>query len=205
MAYTLEELAGVLKASFSGNGALEISHVCGLSNITEGGLCYLTTDQNIAGVETSAQQAAEIKKGFENMGSKVAVIVKPGFESEGHNLIYAEDPLSCHVAATHLLHPPPKPAGKIHPTAVIGKNVTIGEGVTIDPYCVIYDDVTIEDHCVLYAKVTIMHGSKIGEASTLYPHVLVREGCQIGKRAVIHGGAVIGSDGHGYFQRDGVN
>jgi UDP-3-O-[3-hydroxymyristoyl] glucosamine N-acyltransferase len=34
---------------------------------------------------------------------------------------------------------------------------------------------------------------------------VVQDKCQIGNRVIIQSGAVIGSDGHGYFQREGVN
>ena len=36
-----------------------------------------------------------------------------------------------------------------------------------------------------------------------YPNVTVRERCAIGARVIVHSGAVIGSDGFGYVQRDG--
>jgi UDP-3-O-[3-hydroxymyristoyl] glucosamine N-acyltransferase len=37
----------------------------------------------------------------------------------------------------------------------------------------------------------------------LYPNVVVREGCSIGARVIIHGGTVIGADGFGYVQHEG--
>lgn len=39
---------------------------------------------------------------------------------------------------------------------------------------------------------------EIGEDSVLYPGVKVYPGCRIGKRAIIHAGAVIGADGFGF-------
>ena len=41
----------------------------------------------------------------------------------------------------------------IHPTAVISDKASIGENVTIGPFCVIDDDVTIGDGCVLKSHV----------------------------------------------------
>jgi UDP-3-O-[3-hydroxymyristoyl] glucosamine N-acyltransferase len=67
----------------------------------------------------------------------------------------------------------------IHETAVISKSARLGEGVSIGAGCVIGDDVTI------------------GDESCLYPRVVVYAGCAIGKRAVVHSGAVIGADGFG--------
>ena len=34
---------------------------------------------------------------------------------------------------------------------------------------------------------------------------MVQEKCNIGNKVIIQSGAIIGSDGHGYFQREGIN
>ena len=39
---SLKELAKKLKVEFSGNGDLQITHVCGLDSLQRGGLAYLT-------------------------------------------------------------------------------------------------------------------------------------------------------------------
>lgn len=205
MSYRLEDLAAALGVPFEGQSDLVIDHACGLSNASSGGLCYLTTDQNITDVKTSALLASQISAGLDRMPKDVAVIVKPSVRRAGYNLLVSEDPLRTHVAAAQLLHPKPKSGGRIHESVVIGENVTIGEGVTIDPNCVIYDDVTIGDGTVLYAGVTVMHHVSIGKNCVFYPNSVVREDSQIGDRVVIHACAVIGSDGHGYYQREGQN
>lgn len=63
---------------------------------------------------------------------------------------------------------------------VLGDRVRLGERVTLLPGVVIGDDATIGDDTVIHANVTV------------YPESL------IGKRVIIHSGAVIGSDGYGY-------
>jgi UDP-3-O-[3-hydroxymyristoyl] glucosamine N-acyltransferase len=45
--------------------------------------------------------------------------------------------------------------------------------------------------------------STIGDDSVLYPNVVVREGCSLGARVIVHSGTVIGSDGFGYVQHQG--
>lgn len=68
----------------------------------------------------------------------------------------------------------------IHPSAIIGANVTIGEGVLIGANCY------VGDNC------------HIGDATILKPNVVLYNDVTIGKRCIIHSGAVIGSDGFGY-------
>jgi UDP-3-O-[3-hydroxymyristoyl] glucosamine N-acyltransferase len=52
--------------------------------------------------------------------------------------------------------------------------------------------VSVGAHCWIGA------GVEIGEGSVLYSGVRVYPGCRIGKRAIIHSGAVIGADGFGF-------
>jgi UDP-3-O-[3-hydroxymyristoyl] glucosamine N-acyltransferase len=51
--------------------------------------------------------------------------------------------------------------------------------------------------------VFIGNDTTIGDDTLLYPNVVVREGCTIGARVIIHSGTVIGSDGFGYVQDQG--
>jgi UDP-3-O-[3-hydroxymyristoyl] glucosamine N-acyltransferase len=41
-------------------------------------------------------------------------------------------------------------------------------------------------------------GAVVGEESVLYPRVTLYEGVRVGKRAILHAGCVIGSDGFGF-------
>jgi UDP-3-O-[3-hydroxymyristoyl] glucosamine N-acyltransferase len=52
--------------------------------------------------------------------------------------------------------------------------------------------VSIGAHCWIGVDV------EIGDDSVLYPGVKIYPGCRIGRRAIIHAGAVIGSDGFGF-------
>jgi len=56
----------------------------------------------------------------------------------------------------------------IHPTAVISDKASIGENVTIGPFCVIDDDVTIGDGCVLKSHVVVRGTTRIGKNNTFY-------------------------------------
>ena len=43
VSYSMKELAEQLGLKFSGNGDLQITHVCGLDSLQAGGLAYLTS------------------------------------------------------------------------------------------------------------------------------------------------------------------
>jgi UDP-3-O-[3-hydroxymyristoyl] glucosamine N-acyltransferase len=48
-----------------------------------------------------------------------------------------------------------------------------------------------------------MDGACVGRDCVLYPNAVVREGCQIGDRVILHSGVVIGSDGFGFVRQEG--
>lgn len=101
-------------------------------------------------------------------------------------------------------HPAPPPARPgIAATAVIGTGVTLGAGVSIQPYAVIEDGVQIGEGASIGAHSFIGAGSVIGAESKIYPHVTIRDGTRLGRRVIIHSGAVIGGDGFGFELEEG--
>ena len=61
-----------------------------------------------------------------------------------------------------------------------GKNVTLGDNVTVLAGCYVGDNVTIGSDTLLHPNVTLYHGTQLGE------------------RCIIHSGTVIGCDGYGF-------
>ena len=76
----------------------------------------------------------------------------------------------------------------IHPTAIIGDNVTLGKNVTIGPRAIIYDNVTVGDQANIGADVIL------GEPLTsIYsdPDAYENPPLMIGERALIRSGTII--------------
>jgi UDP-3-O-[3-hydroxymyristoyl] glucosamine N-acyltransferase len=95
----------------------------------------------------------------------------------------------------------PPPQG-VHPTAVIGTNVSLGRGASVGPYAVLDDGVEIGESVVIGAQSVIGAGVRIGAGTHVFPSVVVYAGSRIGERVILHSGVRIGSDGFGYVQRD---
>jgi UDP-3-O-[3-hydroxymyristoyl] glucosamine N-acyltransferase len=91
----------------------------------------------------------------------------------------------------------------VHPTAVLGRGVTLGGDVAIGPFVHVGDGAALGDRAVLDANVTIGAGVVVGEESHVFPGATVYAGSVIGKRVAIHGNAVVGSDGFGYVWKNG--
>lgn len=99
-------------------------------------------------------------------------------------LIHA-NPYACFARVAALLDARTPQAAGIHPAAVVDTTAQLGESVSIG------------------ASTVVGAGAQIGAGSILYPNVTIYPGVKIGRNAIIHAGAVIGSDGFGFAPDDG--
>lgn len=91
----------------------------------------------------------------------------------------------------------------VHATAVIGRGVQIGDGVSIGSFVVIGDGAHIGDRVVIGSHAVIGAGARIGTDCQFYPSTTLYSGTIIGNRVIVHAGARLGSDGFGYVYHDG--
>jgi UDP-N-acetylglucosamine acyltransferase len=61
----------------------------------------------------------------------------------------------------------------IHPTAIVSSGASIGERVSIGPYCCIGDNVTIGDDCRLDSHVVIEGPTTIGTSNRFFPFCVI--------------------------------
>ena len=109
-----------------------------------------------------------------------------------------DHPYLAFAQAIELFHRKPQLPPGLHPTAVMGRDVTLGQNVTIGAYTVIGDRVQIDDDVTIHPHCTIYDDVKIGAGSLLHSHVVLREDVQVGKRVILQNGVVIGADGYGF-------
>ncbi|PCH99711.1 MAG: acyl-[acyl-carrier-protein]--UDP-N-acetylglucosamine O-acyltransferase [Alphaproteobacteria bacterium] len=57
----------------------------------------------------------------------------------------------------------------IHPSSVVSPNATLGDNITIGPFCVVGDQVTLGDGCVLKSHVVIDGDTTLGQDNILHP------------------------------------
>lgn len=62
---------------------------------------------------------------------------------------------------------------KIHPSAIVDTNASIGENVEIGPYCIVGPNAVIKDRTRLVSHVTVHGRTEIGEDCAIYPFVVL--------------------------------
>jgi len=99
---------------------------------------------------------------------------------------------------------------EIVPPAGIDPSASVAAGAQVNPTAHIGPQVTIEAGAVIEAGVVIDAGcfvgrdAVIGEGTHLFANATFHARCRIGKRGIIHSGAVIGTDGFGFANEGGV-
>jgi UDP-3-O-[3-hydroxymyristoyl] glucosamine N-acyltransferase len=86
----------------------------------------------------------------------------------------------------------------VHPQAVLGNNVKIGQDVAIAAGVVIDHGVEIGDRVAIFANTTIYPQVKIGAGTVIHAGCVIREHTEIGENCLIHANTVIGADGFGF-------
>jgi UDP-3-O-[3-hydroxymyristoyl] glucosamine N-acyltransferase len=191
MAKRLKEIAEYAKGELVGDPSIEISGVAGIEEAQAGDLTFLANPKYKAFLKKTSASCVIVGREIEK--AEVPLIRHP-------NPYLAFSRVMQLFFETRREYPP-----TIHPTAVWGKEVKLGQQVHLGPYVVIEDNVCLERKVTVLAGSFIGAGSMVGENCLIYPRVTLRENTEMGKNVIIHSGTVIGSDGFGYAQDGGIH
>lgn len=179
------EIAKIIDGRVAGDAEREVAGVASLSAARENDLSF---------VEDAKFAAAAI-------ASRAGILIVGELDISalsGRTLVFAKNPRLAFAKAGEVIARQTKRATGVHPSAVIdasskvdpsvsvgaqayiGPGVRIGRGSFIGAGCLLLGDIEIGEECELVARVTV------------YPKT------KIANRAVIHAGAVLGSDGFGF-------
>jgi UDP-3-O-[3-hydroxymyristoyl] glucosamine N-acyltransferase len=113
------------------------------------------------------------------------------------NCLVADDPYLAYARLAGLFDPRPAAAVGIHLTAAVAGSAQIGRDVAIGAQAVIGEDCIIGDGCVIGAGSVLEAGCRLGENCHVHTRVSLGYGTRLGRRVIVHPGAVIGADGFG--------
>jgi len=189
MRLTVAQLARRIGAELVGDGSGQISAVDTVEVAGQNAITFVTDAKHIPRLEKSHAGAAIVAKHIEGL-SKPQLIVK--------NVDAAL------IETLNVFAPRLKPATEgIDPTAKVGRDVKIANGVSVEPAVVIDDGVQIGLNSVIAGGCKIGQNSKLGENCRLDSNVVIYHNCRLGNNVVIQANTTIGSTGFGYSFIDG--
>ena len=190
-ACTIETLAAAIGARAEGKTGMEIDRPC-------------HPDDAKSARDLALAMDASLHDRLRNSPARAAVLLGDtdwkalGLEAA----IYVEHARSALVSITGLFARPPELAPGVHPSAVVGPDVELGEGVAIGPFVEIGAGVRIGANSYVLGGASLGREAEIGPDCLLYSGVRIGERVRIGARAILHANAVLGSDGFSFPPAD---
>lgn len=191
MRKTLKEISRIIGGEVVGDGNVVITGVSGIKEAREGDITFVANAKYFPFIEKTRASAIIAPLGLE-------IKSKPLIRTENPSLAFAK--VLSSITDMETKHPK-----GIHPSATLGKDVSLGKDVAIGPYAVLEDNVSIGDHSIIYAGCFLGHNTRVGSNTLIYANVSIRERITIGNNVIIHSGTVIGSDGFGFAAIEGVH
>ena len=181
----ISELAQLTGARVEGaTDDIEINGAAGLDEAGEGQVTFLANPRYTPRVNTTRASAIFLSEDA-TTDRQIAIL-------------RTKDPYLAYTRALRIFYPEPEVKPFIHPAAVIEPSAKIADGTAIGACSVIGRNVTIAEGVCIHPNVTIYDDVSIGRDSVVHSGVALRERTVIGERVVIHNNSVIGCDGFGY-------
>jgi UDP-3-O-[3-hydroxymyristoyl] glucosamine N-acyltransferase len=99
------------------------------------------------------------------------------------------------------VRPPVEPG--VHRSAVVEEGARVHATASVGPLAYIGPGAVVGEAAVVAAQAHVGRDAALGACTRLMPRATLLDGCRIGARGLVHGGAVIGADGFGFAPSDG--
>lgn len=183
----IQELARTLGAAVDPEADFEVEGAATVEDAGPRDITFLANPRYVGRLRESAAGAVLVDPSFDEPLRPIAVRI--------------ENPYLAFARVLEQFHRPPGVPKGIHPTAILGRDVVLGDEVAVGPYVVIGDGVRLGDGVVVHPHVVIYAGAQIGPGSILHSFAVVREEVRLGAGCILQNGAVVGADGFGFAPR----
>jgi UDP-3-O-[3-hydroxymyristoyl] glucosamine N-acyltransferase len=188
--YRLAEIVARLGGELIGDGDVRIRRVASLASAGPGDIVFLVKTRHLAALESTSATAAIVAEA-ERDATTLPRIVTPS-------------PYLYFARVSTLLHPPPPFEPGVHARAAVHPTARIDPGARIDACAVVEAEAEVGVGSWIGPGCWVGQGTSIGPDSRLHGGVRVYPNCRIGKRVIVHSGAVIGADGFGFAPDQGA-
>ncbi|HTF83448.1 MAG TPA: UDP-3-O-(3-hydroxymyristoyl)glucosamine N-acyltransferase [Cellvibrio sp.] len=182
--YSLAELAQYIDAELVGDPNHHVSAFASLQSAQAHDISFIASPAYARYLATSDAGAVILSH------EQAALFV-------GNKLVVA-NPYVGYARLTRLFDHSRTEVAGVHPSAVIGEGVMLGENVSIAPHAVVGKGVSLGDGVVVGPGTVIGEDTIIGNNTRLMANVTIYHGISIGSDCIIHSGSVIGADGFGF-------
>jgi len=188
MPHTVQELAEFTASRLIGDGAVSVSKVASVAQSQPGDLVFVQDEKDLASALSSGASAI------------IAGEFAATHSSAKKPVLISANPRLAFCRAGALLHPPKTYTAGVHPTAVVHSSARIAASAAVDAHAVVESGAIIGERAHIGASCSIGQQVVIGDDCDLYPCVVIYQGTTLGKRVIVHAGAVLGSDGFGFVR-----
>lgn len=178
-----EALARRLGLEIEGDGSREITGLATLSRAGPGDLTFLANSRYRDHLATTRAGAV--------------ILAAEAVEDCPSTSLIAEDPYLAWATAAELFYPPPRFEPGIHATASVARDAEIADSVSIAACAVVGSGCRVDGGARIGPGCVLEDGVEIGENAHLVAQVFLGRDVRLGRRVLVHPGAVIGADGFG--------
>ncbi len=188
MSIALGELAVRFGCELRGDPAQRVDHVAPLSSAGPGALTFLA-NAKLTTLLAATRASAVILEPRSAEACPVPALITP-------------NPHALFARIAQFMYPPPPLHPGAHPSALIDPRAEVDPSAQIGPLAIIASGAVIGPRCLIGPACVIGEQARIGADSRLIARVTIEHGVQLGARALVHPGVVLGADGFG-LARDG--
>jgi len=181
--FTLGQLAEALGATLEGDAGRVVTGVAPLESAGPADVSFLTDGRYRAAAQASRAGAFVAGAGVTGLPAPVLRVAAPQ---------------QAMIDLLLLFNPAPPLVPGVHPSAVVAADARIDATAAVGPLAVIEAGARIGPGVRVGALGYVGAGVEIGEGCVLAPHVTLLTGARLGRRVLVHPGAVIGADGFGF-------
>jgi UDP-3-O-[3-hydroxymyristoyl] glucosamine N-acyltransferase len=193
---TVAELAAVVHGRVLGDPATVIS---GIASIEEAQFGDITFAENRRFLANAALSSASAILAPATATEEAAADREPFVKT----MIAVDNPRLAFAQLLDLFAPEQYLERGIHRTAVRGSDFRCGVNVSIGAHSVLGEHVRLGDNVTIHPLAYLGDDVEVGDNTIVGPHVSLLRGTIVGRRCIIHAGAVLGSDGFGYLNIGG--
>jgi len=190
LSYSLREIAEQLGAQMHGDGDCRIDHVATLADAGPGSISFFANRRYRRHLLSTRASAVILDEAFLSDCPVSAVIMA--------------NPYLGYARICALFAPEPAVLEGIDPTAYVSKQAKVDRSAWIGPQAVVEDDATIGARSKIGPGCVIQRAASVGEECVLTANVTICHEVQVGNRVLMHPGVVVGADGFGLANDEGV-